>query len=399
MRIALIRHLMDGPEGGARLIALLARDLQAMGEQVTLYCYRYDAERCFPEVLKEVPIRCIEHIEAGSEGAGVEEGLGRLRRQLWRYFWEARALAALISLETEILNPHEWLAHRSAALFSRRHGTPVVWTYNDPSAWHLHMDGGWRQLAHRAFGWVDTRQINRFAAVTTLSQRIAVVARHAFRVPSHIVRCGVDPSGLPLPRTEPQLREGLHLLSVGVLFPHRRLEDVIRAVRMVRDAGCECTYEIIGSDRFHPGYGIALRTLIGSLGLDGVVQARFEAVDETDLNDAFARADVFVFANEQQAWGLAPLEAMLRNLPVIVSRGAGVSEVLLDRQTALLVDPRHPDQLAIAIRELAGSPELRQKLGERGRELVLSGYTSKHYAEQMLKLFREYARQRYSSFA
>lgn len=390
---------MDDPQGGARLIALLARDLREMGEQVTLYCYRHDPERCFPEVLKGVPVKCVERVESGSARVRVEGGMGRMSRQLWRYFWEARALASLINTDTDILNPHEWLAHRSAALFSRRRGTPVVWTYNDPSAWHVHTDGGWRHLPYRVFGWFDTRQVNRFAAVTTLSEWITVVARQAFDVPSRMVRCGVDSCASPLPRKGRQLQEGLRLLSVGVLFPHRRLEDVIRAVRIVRDAGCECTYEIIGSDLFHRDYGVALRTLIGNLGLDGVVQARFEAMDEADLEDAFARADVFVFANEQQAWGLAPLEAMLRNLPAIVSRGAGVSEVLLDRETALLVDPRHPDQLANAIRELAGSQELRQRLGEQGRELVLSAFTSKHYAEQMLALFREYAGHRPSSSA
>lgn len=390
---------MDSPQGGARLIALLARDLQEMGEEVTLYCYKYDPERCFPEVLKGVTLKCVERVAVGSAGAGAEVGLGRVRRQLWRYYWEARALASLIRPETDILNPHEWLAHRSAALFSRRYGAPVVWTYNDPSAWHLHRDGRWRHLPYQVFGWFDTRQVNRFAAVTTLSQWMTVVARQAFDVSSHMIRCGVDACALRSPRGVREPREGLHLLSVGVLFPHRRLEDVIRAVGMVRDAGCECTFEIIGSDRFHQGYGVALRTLIGDLGLDSVVEVRFAAIDETDLEDAFARADVFVFANEQQAWGLAPLEAMLRNLPVIVSRGAGVSEVLVDRQTALLVDPRHPDQLASAILELVGSPELRQRLGEQGKELVLSAFTSKRYAEQMLALFREYAGQRLATSA
>ncbi len=390
---------MDDPQGGARLIALLARDLQAMGEQVTLYCYRYDPDRCFPEVLKGVPVKCVERVDAGSAGRGLERGVGRVSRQVWRYFWEARTLAWLINPDTDILNPHEWLAHRSAAIFSRRHGTPVVWTYNDPSAWHLPSDKSWWQLPYRVFGWFDTRLVNRFAAVTTLSQWTDVVARQAFDVPSRMIRCGVDSFALPLARRGRQPPAGIRLLSVGVLFPHRRLEDVIRAVRIVRDAGCECTYEIIGSDRFHPGYGVGLRNLIGKLRLEGLVEARFEAIGETALEEAFARADVFVFANEQQAWGLAPLEAMLRNLPVIVSRGAGVSEVLRDRETALLVDPRHPDQIANAIRELAGSQELRRRLCEKGRELVVSAFTSKHYAEQILALFRDYAAQRFSSSA
>src|SRR2546430_15558500 len=139
MRIALIRHLMDDPQGGARLVALLARDLQELGEEVTLYCYGYDQARCFPELLAGVAVKCVRRFDVStSPRRGFETGWRRSGAQLRRYVREAPRLASLIDPRTEIVNPHEWLAHRSAALFGLPRRVPIVWTYNDPSHWHVH---------------------------------------------------------------------------------------------------------------------------------------------------------------------------------------------------------------------------------------------------------------------
>jgi glycosyltransferase involved in cell wall biosynthesis len=180
-------------------------------------------------------------------------------------------------------------------------------------------------------------------------------------------------------------------LSVGILFPHRRFEDAILAVKRVRDAGYNCRYDIIGSDRFAPTYGDELRQLVTDLSLHEVVTLRFESVSEADLTKAYQRTDALVFANDRQTWGLAPLEAMAKGVPVIVSRGAGVHEVLTDGDNALLVDPAHPEQIAQAILRLLESDDLRGRLGEAGRRLVLERFTSRHYAVTMLELFRECA--------
>lgn len=389
VKIALIRHLMDDPQGGARLIAWLARDLREMGEDVTLYCYAYDRARCFPDVLADVPVRCVERLDAVTRPPeATEAGSRRAWAQLRRYFREAPALAALVDRQTDVVNPHEWLGHRSAALFGLRRAIPVVWTYNDPSHWHLHRGWSPRELPYRALGWFDTRQVNRFAAVTTLSQWMSEVARRSFTAPVEIVRCGVDAREIPEVVTRSSNGAPLRLLSVGIMSPWRRFEDGIRGVALARRHGRECHYEIIGSDRFWPAYAAALRQLVAELGLDEAVTLRFESVTDAQLEAAFARADVALFPNEQQAWGLAQLEAMVRGMPAIISRGAGVSEVLSDSETALLVDARRPDQIAAAIARLAESPALREGLARRGRAFVLESYTSLHYAQRMRDVFR-----------
>src|SRR2546429_2319833 len=155
--------MMDDPQGGARLVAWLARDLHDMGEDVTLYCYGYDEARCFPDVLSGVPVRCVrrlDHLRVTQQG-NFETGWGRSWAQLRRYYHEAPSIASLIDPLTEIVNPHEWPAHRGAALFGLPRGVPLVWTYNDPSRWHVR--SGWRlqDIPYRVLGWRDTRLVNR----------------------------------------------------------------------------------------------------------------------------------------------------------------------------------------------------------------------------------------------
>jgi glycosyltransferase involved in cell wall biosynthesis len=307
---------------------------------------------------------------------------------------EAPAIASLIEGGTDVLNPHEWLAHRAAALFGIKGDVPIIWSYNDPSGWHVSHNGNREPLPKHLFGWFDSRLVNRFAALTVLDRRMQAIAAASFRTPAYIVRSGVD-AGLFVKeatysggRANPP--RGVRLLSVGILFPHRRFEDAIRAVHLARGDRVDCSYEIIGSDRFCPAYGASLRTLVRDLDLAGTVTLRFESVSEEVLAQAYMNADGLIFPNQRQTWGLAVLEAMARGLPVIVSRGAGVHEVLSDAENALLVDPERHDQIAAAIHRFAEEPDFRWRLGAAGRQLVQEKYTSRHYAEQMLRLFRSH---------
>jgi glycosyltransferase involved in cell wall biosynthesis len=212
----------------------------------------------------------------------------------------------------------------------------------------------------------------------------------------HVIRGGIDAREIPAPpasRSELAGGRSLHLLSIGVLAPWRRVEDAIEGLAIARGQGYPCSLRIIGSDRFAPAYGRFLRELVRERALDDVVDLRFESVSDTELEEAYSRADVAVFPNEQQAFGLAQLEAMVRGIPVIISRGAGVSELVTDGVDGLLVDPRHPQQIARAIVQLVGSALLRTRLGQAGRCLVLESYTSLHHARRMQTLLRSCLRQ------
>src|SRR5262249_18591928 len=70
--------------------------------------------------------------------------------------------------------------------------------------------------------------------------------------------------------------------------------------------------------------------------------------------------------------------------PVVASRLGQMSEILVDGETALLVEPGDPSALADAIVRLSKDEPLRRKLGANARSLVGSNYTWAHNAARAL---------------
>jgi len=83
------------------------------------------------------------------------------------------------------------------------------------------------------------------------------------------------------------------------------------------------------------------------------------------VEDAFVGADLYVMPSVSEPFGLAPLEAMLYDVPVIISRQSGVSEVL---KHALKVDFWDVDELADKMIAVLKYPPLAGELVERARE-------------------------------
>jgi glycosyltransferase involved in cell wall biosynthesis len=67
--------------------------------------------------------------------------------------------------------------------------------------------------------------------------------------------------------------------------------------------------------------------------------------------------------------------------------------VVTDGVDALLVPPRRPDLIALRLGSLMDDADLRRRLGERGRRLVEGELSWRRYAEKMLTVFEEIARQ------
>jgi glycogen synthase len=87
------------------------------------------------------------------------------------------------------------------------------------------------------------------------------------------------------------------------------------------------------------------------------------------VEEAFARADLYVMPSVSEPFGLVPLEAMSYDVPVIISRQSGVSEVL---KHALKVDFWDVDELADKMLAVLKYPPLGRELAERAREELQS---------------------------
>jgi glycosyltransferase involved in cell wall biosynthesis len=89
-----------------------------------------------------------------------------------------------------------------------------------------------------------------------------------------------------------------------------------------------------------------------------------------DISAVTSELDVAVLPSLREAQGISILEAMARRRPVVASCVGGIPEVITSGREGLLVPPADPPALAEAIVALARSPQLRERLGEAGRETV-----------------------------
>ncbi|MEW6073555.1 MAG: glycosyltransferase family 4 protein [Planctomycetota bacterium] len=96
-------------------------------------------------------------------------------------------------------------------------------------------------------------------------------------------------------------------------------------------------------------------------------------------------ADVLVMPSVSEPFGLVPLEALSRGVPVIVTRGSGVTEVLASR---LVVDHGDVPSLAGKILAVLRHPALRRQLVEEGRR-ELRRLRWERAARAMLDVYEE----------
>jgi len=87
-------------------------------------------------------------------------------------------------------------------------------------------------------------------------------------------------------------------------------------------------------------------------------------LDRAAVERVFGMADVYVMPSVSEPFGIAPLEALSRDVPVIVSRQSGVAEVL---KSALKVDYWDVAEMANKILALLRYPALRRALEDEGR--------------------------------
>ena len=95
---------------------------------------------------------------------------------------------------------------------------------------------------------------------------------------------------------------------------------------------------------------------------------------QPNIVDYLSASDVLLLPSEQESFGLAALEAMACEVPVVASRVGGLPEVVTDGETGFLSDVGEVGKMAEDAGRLLSDPELRRKMGKSARESAISRY-------------------------
>ena len=103
----------------------------------------------------------------------------------------------------------------------------------------------------------------------------------------------------------------------------------------------------------------------------------------------------------REPFGLVYVEAALLGKPVVGCRSGGTPEVVLDRETGILVPPRASGALSDALCELLDNRRMSALMGRAGREMALQRFSWHNYLCQLDQVYERVlgARGRENSFS
>jgi glycosyltransferase involved in cell wall biosynthesis len=185
---------------------------------------------------------------------------------------------------------------------------------------------------------------------------------------------GVDPSAFPSQPDRQKVRQELRITRGPVLVVIARLTEqkghryLLQAFPDLLKTWPQLCCVFVGDGELHE----TLHRMAIDLGVERA--CRFLGARD-DIADILAAADLFVLPSLSEGFPFVLLEALAMGRPVIASRVNGVSELIEDHKTGLLVPPRDPQALGAAIREMLSDPTAALKMGAVGRAVVRERFT------------------------
>ncbi len=269
----------------------------------------------------------------------------------------ARMVVALGFRERfDVIHAHDWLTYPAGIALSYVTGKPLVV--------HVHateFDRSGEHVNQRVYD-IEREGMHASARVIAVSMLTKGICTRRYGVPAEkieVVYNGVDQeSGQPVPQQTIEARDKI-VLFLGRITMQKGPEYFIAAAKRVLEKMDNVKFVVAGSG------DMALRMIELAAGMGIGHKVLFTGfLRGADVERVFKMADCYVMPSVSEPFGIAPLEAMSHDTPVIISKQSGVSEVLTH---ALKVDFWDIDEMANKIVAVLKYPPLSQTLREHGR--------------------------------
>ncbi|HET6563344.1 MAG TPA: D-inositol-3-phosphate glycosyltransferase [Marmoricola sp.] len=391
-----------GDAGGMNVYVLeLSKRLAERNLEVEIYTRATSS--ALPPIVDAAPGVRVHHVMAGPfEGLAKDELPGQLctfSRDL------LRAEAGHEQGYFDLIHSHYWLSGQVGALLKDRWSVPLAHTMHTMAKVKNESlaEGDTPEPAARVLGEEQVVEAaDMLIANTELEAEQLVKLYDAWPDRVEVVEPGVDLRVFrPTSQQSSRARLGIPAdavvpLFVGRLQPLKAPDVLLRAVALLLERDPSLRSRLIvpvvggpsGSGLEHPS---SLAELATALDLDDVV--RFvPPVSRSELVDWYAAATLICVPSYNESFGLVAIEASAVGTPVVAAAVGGLTTVVRDGVTGLLVEGHDPADYARAMSRIVGAPRYRDRLGsaaavhargfawERTADLTLDVYRKAAYA-------------------
>jgi glycosyltransferase involved in cell wall biosynthesis len=187
------------------------------------------------------------------------------------------------------------------------------------------------------------------------------------------------------------------ILYLGRINRIKGIDFLIRAyASLIKDMNCNNALLVIaGPD---DGYLNEAKSLASSLGVSNSVLFTGSMYGR-DKIEAYIDSDVYVLPSIYETFPMTVLEAYACGKPVIASKVGGLSDLVMNEETGMLVDLGNTEQLAKNILYLLNNAGKAKEMGLKGKEFIKDNFAIEKVVDRLQCLYRDVALSPPSEFA
>ncbi|MCW5963918.1 MAG: glycosyltransferase [Bryobacterales bacterium] len=175
--------------------------------------------------------------------------------------------------------------------------------------------------------------------------------------------------------------ESSTVIFVGAPWYLKGVDLLIRAFRNLEVDFPDARLQLLG----HFPDRAPLDELVGDSSRIEILKAR----PNSEALKLISEAAILVLPSRCEGMGRVLIEAMSAGIPVIGSRIGGIPHLIRDGENGFLFPSGDADALEDRLRKLLADPDLRSRMGARGRELAKQQFTEARYAEDFAQMVHE----------
>ncbi|MEZ4906315.1 MAG: glycosyltransferase family 4 protein [Saprospiraceae bacterium] len=276
----------------------------------------------------------------------------------------------------DIIHAHDWLTYEAGILAKQKSGLPLVV--------HMHateFDRSGENVNQVVYD-IERRgmeQADMVFAVSNLTRNIVINKYGIDADKVKVVHNGVEPSESKDENIEEKAVNEKIVTFLGRITFQKGPEYFVEAANKVQQKDDEVRFVMAGSGDMLPKIveRVAKVRMGTKFHFAGFLKGQ-------EVDKMFVQSDVYVMPSVSEPFGISPLEAMRSNVPVIISKQSGVSEVL---KYALKVDFWDIDEMSDYMYALLHYDGISKMFSKYGRQEV--DELKWEYATKIMKEFYE----------
>lgn len=283
----------------------------------------------------------------------------------------------------DLLHVHYAIPHSISAILAREslrpnRRLPVITTLHGTDITLVGADRSYLPITRYGIAQSD--------GVTAISHYLKRATIETFRfdnitvIPNFI--CPSDYQRRPVPRLRAELApdDELLLVHISTFRPVKRPVDCVEILARVLKRKIKARLVMVGDGGERANAEHRARCL-------GIHEHCSFVGKQPVIVDYLSAADTLLLPSEQESFGLAALEAMACETPVVASNVGGIPEVVTDGETGFLSAVGDVDKMSADAARLLEDEEMRRGMGARARESAISRYSTDRIIPQYLEFY------------